>query len=501
MSAAGPPQGARPPGGTARSADRGDHTSAAGPPQGAQGSPLGGSATASAASVGAHPSAGWFRSLSWRDALVVGVPTLVLVVLAFWIASRFVQPAPPDRLVMATGAAGGAYQRYGEQYRRHLAKYGVTLELRPSSGAVENFALLRDGKVDVAFVQGGAGESPPADDGEPPVVSLGALYYEAVWVLQAMGGPPVDRLTDLMGRRLAVGIEGSGNRLLALQLLRDSGIDANNAKLLAIGGADVFKALDAGEVDAVFQVAGVEAPILADLVHRRDLTLLSLVHAAAYAKRNGHLTALTAPRGVVDIAADLPTRDISTVAVTANLLARNEVHPALMYLLLDTATAVNSGHARLAEMGTFPNARAQDVPVAEEAQRYYKSGKPFMQRYLPFWAANFVDRMLILLIPVFAVLLPAIKLVPIAYTYRLKARIAQWYARLGALESEIKGTPDPAQVDLYLARLDAIEKEISDAHVPKWFAEQAYLLRAAIDLVRERLGMPNAKASPGFRGQ
>jgi hypothetical protein len=270
--------------------------------------------------------------------------------------------------------------------------------------------------------------------------------------------------------------------------------------LLPIGGADVFKALDAGEIDAVFEVAGVEAPILAGLMRRRDLRLMSLVHAPAYAKRNGHLTALTAPRGVVDIAGDLPSRDISTVAMTANLLARNEVHPALMYLLLDTASAVNSGHARLAEAGTFPNARSQDVPVAEEAERYYKSGKPFMQRYLPYWAANFVDRMLILLIPIFAVLLPAIKFVPALYTYRLRARIVHWYARLGEFESELSGKPDRAKVAEYLARLDAIEAEINDAHVPKWFSEQAYLLRAAIDLVRERLGEPNAKAIPGFRG-
>ena len=445
-------------------------------------------------------SAGWFRDLSWRDALVVAAPALALIVLAFWVASRFVPPEPPDHLVMATGAPGGAYQRYGEQYRRHLAKYGVTLELRPSSGSGQNFGWLRDAKVDVAFVQGGEGEpAPPDSEGEPPVVSLGALYYEAMWVFQVAGGPPVDKLVELKGRRLAVGVDGSGTQFLALHLLRESGVDAGNSKLLPIGGADLFKALDAREIDAVFQVAGVEAPILADLLRRRDLALMSLVHAPAYAKRNGKLTALTVPRGVVDIEADLPSRDISIVAVTANLLARNEVHPALMYLLLDTAVTVNSGHARLAEAGTFPNARGQDVPIAEEAERYYKSGKPFLQRYLPYWAANFVDRMLILLFPIFAVLIPAIKFVPVLYTYRLKARIVRWYAQLGAVESELSGTPDPARVGDYLTRLDTIEAEINAARLPKWFGEQAYLLRAAIDLVRERLGTPDAKAIPGFR--
>jgi len=445
-------------------------------------------------------SAKWLRHVSWRDALAVAAPVLVLVVLTFWIASRFVQPAPPDHLVMATGPAGGTYQRYGEQYRRYLEKYGVTLELRPSSGSVQNFAWLRDNKVDAAFVQGGEGELAPADsESEPPVVSLGALYYEAMWVFQAAPAPAIDKLAELKGKRLAVGIDGSGTQLLALHLLRESGIDASNSKLLPIGGADLIKAPDAREIDAVFQVAGVEAPILADLLRRRDLTLMSLAHAPAYAKRDGKLTALTVPRGVVDIAADLPPRNISTVAVTANLLARNEVHPALKYLLLDTASTINSGHARLAEVGTFPNARGQDVPIAEEAERYYKSGKPLLQRYLPYWVANFVDRMLILLIPVFAVLIPAVKLLPVLYTYRLKARIVRWYARLDAVDSELSSAPVPGRIGEYLARLDTIEAEINAARLPKWFVEQAYLLRAAIDLVRERLGTPDAKAIPGFR--
>ena len=214
-----------------------------------------------------------------------------------------------------------------------------------------------------------------------------------------------------------------------------------------------------------------------------------------------YLRVLTVPRGVVDLVADLPARDITTVATTANLLAQNDVHPALVYLLLDTVSEVNSGHARLAEAGTFPNARGQEMPIAEEAQRYYKSGKPFLKNYLPYWAANFVDRMLILLIPIVGVLIPAIKLTPALYTYRLKSRIGAWYARLSEVEAEIAGRPDPAKVGACIARLDAIEAEIGAAHLPNWLSEQVYLLRAAIDLVRERLGTPGAKAHPRLRGE
>ncbi len=350
-------------------------------------------------------------------------------------------------------------------------------------------------------MQGGVGR-PLADvNGEPPVVSLGALYYEPLWVFLSASRPQVDTLTALAGSRMAIGAEGSGTRALALQLLLVSGVDSKNTLLLPLGGEELIAALDAGEVDVVFQVGGIEAPIIEQLLRRRDLRPMSFAQAAAHARRSLYLRELTVPRGIVDLVADLPARDITTVATTANLLAQNKVHPALMYLLLDTATEVNSGHARLAEAGTFPNARGQEMPLASEAQRYYRSGKPFLKNYLPYWAANFVDRMLILLIPIVGVLIPAIKLAPALYTYRLKSRIGGWYARLSEVEGEMAGRQNPAKVDACIARLDAIEAEIGAAQLPNWMSEQVYLLRAAIDLVRERLGSPGAKAHPGLRAR
>jgi hypothetical protein len=137
------------------------------------------------------------------------------------------------------------------------------------------------------------------------------------------------------------------------------------------------------------------------------------------------------------------------------------------------------------------------MPVAEEAARYYKSGKPFLHNYLPYWAANFVDRTLILLIPVFGVLIPAIKFAPILYTYRLKSRIGRWYEQLAEVEVEMSRQTDPARVGGYVRRLDLIEAEINATNMPNWLSEQMYLLRAAIDLVRERLETQEGKVVPG----
>jgi TRAP transporter TAXI family solute receptor len=451
------------------------------------------------------------RRLSWHDALIVGVPTLIVVVAAFWFAALHMRPAPPDHLVMATGPAGGAYEIFARRYRDYLAHYGVTLTLVASPGSVENLAKLADGSADVAFVQGGvaAGAVPRDadrdDDEDTPIQSLGALYPEPLWLFERAAGERrgdarARNIATLAGKRIAVGPEGSGTRALALELLRRSGVDAARATLVPITGDAAAHAVEGGDVDALFLIAGPSAPQVRELLNSRDVRPQSLVHAQAFARQLEFVRPLTLPRGLIDIAADIPDHDLDTVAVTANLLVRNDLHPALMYLLLDAATAIHGGATLLADAGTYPNGLHQDVPLASEAERFYRQGKPFLKRYLPYWLANLIDRMLVLLIPIVAVLFPAFKLLPALYTYRLRARITDGYAKLRALEEELDRTPVQGRVDDYVARLDAIEQHVNHLHLPSWFAREAYELRAAIDLIRERLGQPGTKAVPALRG-
>ena len=445
------------------------------------------------------------RHLSWREALIIGVPSLLVIVSAFWVAARYIKPAPPDHITMATGPAGGAYQHYAEKYRAILARNGIDLTLVPSAGSVENLDRLRKGTTDVAFVQGGiaigAGPADPDDDdsADAPIQSLGALYPEPLWVFGRKPIPDTVTLSALTHERIAVGPEGSGTRALALALLRLSGINPGDATLSPLAGAEAAAALQRGELDALFVVAGPSAPIVADLLKRSDVRAVSMLHSEAFARNLDFVTPLTVPRGVIDIKADVPDHPIATVAVTANLLVRSDLHPALMYLLLDAASEIHGHQSLLADAGTYPNARRQDVPLATEAERFYRQGKPFLQRYLPFWMANLIDRMLVLLIPLFAVLIPAIKFLPDLYTYRLKSRIVRGYGELRALEKSIAADSAPDKVRTYLERLDAIEHEISELHVPSWFASEGYRFRAAVDLIRERLGHPDAKILKEWR--
>ena len=439
-----------------------------------------------------------FRHLSWNDALRIGVPLAVVVIVAFYVASRFVKPSPPDHVVMSTGAPGGAYEKYAKRYQTFFARNGVTLELRPSEGGMENLNRLESGSVDAAFVQGGV--SPPvAEDAPSAVVSLGALYYEPVWVF-ARDKPQAPRqLRDLAGRRIAVGADGSGTQPLARKLLDMTGVDARRATLVPLAAEQAAAALERGTIDAAILVSGVSAPVIVELVRRPDIEVVNLVHAQAIARQHAYMAPLTIPRGLIDIKDDLPDHDVSTVAVTANLLVRADLHPALVYLFLDAASEIHGKQSLLADAGRFPNPQSQEFPLSDEADRFYKSGKPFLRRYLPFWVANLADRMLVYLIPLIAVLVPALRFLPDLIAYKPKSRIASLYAKLRALEREIATTRDPERIPEYLERLDAIEAEVTDAKVPAWFAQDVYTLRAAIDLVRERLGRPGAKAIPGFR--
>ncbi len=418
--------------------------------------------------------------------LMVGLPAFVLIV-AFWFAARFVKPAPPDNFVMTTGADGGAYHLFAERYRDILKRERITVTLKPSAGSMENFQRLQDANsgVDVGLIQ--AGVYP----GEPPegLRSLGAVYYEPLWIFYR-GKDEIDKLGQLAGKRVAIGAEGSGTRALALHLLKASGADTSSGDYLTLGGNDAVKALIDESVDAALLVASPDAPIVRELAKAKDVKLANLVQAEAFTRRFPFLTALQLPRGVIDLAADLPSRDVTLLATTANLIVKEDFHPALGFLLLQAAAEVHGRAGVFQKTGEFPAARESEFLLADEAQRYYKSGTPFLQRYLPFWVANLIGRLAVLLLPLVAVLLPLFKILPALIQWRNKSRLFKWYGELKYLEAQAAANPDPAQLGSYLDRLDEIEDGVNNTRVGASYSDYVYNLRLHVDLVRNRLHRP-----------
>jgi TRAP-type uncharacterized transport system substrate-binding protein len=431
-----------------------------------------------------------FRHISPRDALIVGLPVLALIVAGFWYAAQFIKPAPPRQLVIATGGEGGAYQRFAAAYRPLIERYGIEFVERPSAGAVENLGWLRDREkaLDVAFMQGGLG----IGEDNQGLVSLGSIYFEPLWVFYR-GKGVVNNLAQLKGARLAIGPEGSGTRKLALDLLEASGVAGAPTRLLPLSGLAAVDALKAGKVDAIFLVGSANTGSIWVSLFTPTFKLMSFAHADAYVRRWPFLSRLVLPRGAIDLVRDIPRTDVTLVAPVASLVAREEIHPALVDLLLETATAVHGPPGLFQNAGEFPNARQADFPLSAEAQRYYQSGRRFLQRYLPFWAATLIDRMLVLLIPLFALAIPLSRILPSLYGWQVRSRIYKWYGQLKFLEEAWRRDPASRPREAWLQEIDELESRVNRIRTPLAFANQFYILREHIGLVRrsmQRAGEP-----------
>lgn len=439
--------------------------------------------------------------LNIRSRLVLALTLLAVVgalALASWLLFSFVRPAPPRAVAMLTGTPGSAYALFAERYREALAREGIELVLLPSSGSVENLRRIKtEPGIDLAFVQSGIAHEPDSRD----LALLGSMVVEPVWIFHR-GRRELSRLTDLRGRRVAVGAPGSGTQLLALQLLADTGIPIGDAGQRALDEHAAADALLAGQLDAAFVVAAPEAPAVRKILAAPGIRLLDLAHADAYARRFPHLAPLVLPAGAIDLGAPKPPRDTRMLGATANLIARTELHPAIVTLLLQAAREVHGGPGLFQDAGDYPVLRGRDLPVHAAAKRYFEYGPPFLQRYLPFWLAVLVDRLLVALLPVLALAIPLSRIAPALYAWRMRARIYRWYGELKFLEADIDAHFDnpgdagsgAARLQRYLDDLERIEEQANRRRVPLAYTNELYTLREHIQLVRRTLQQRAAKA-------
>lgn len=421
---------------------------------------------------------------SWKDYFKVLGPAVFVTLIGFIIAYQFVDPAPPRKITVATGGLDGAYYLYARRYKELLQRNGVELEVRTTAGSVENLKLLdaESAGVDVAFIQGGTGRF--ADGGE--LLGLASLYFEPLWVFYRADAPAND-VTQFRGKRLAVGPEGSGTRAVAMRILADNGVSESNAAFLPIGGREAVAALKNFKADAAFLVASTDAPSVRALLEAPTVRLMSFKRASAYTRNHRFLSSVTLPEGVINMRANVPARDVALLAPAATLVASQSLHPALVDLLLQAAEEVHGGGGLFEKRGEFPSEKHLEFPLSPDARRYFRSGPPFLQRYLPFWVATFVDRMLVMLLPLVALAIPLMRIMPPVLRWRIRSRIYRWYRELLAIDPALRGETSLALLKERVAAIDRMEKEVSKVEVPLSYTDELYHLRLHINLVRGKL--------------
>jgi TRAP transporter TAXI family solute receptor len=431
-----------------------------------------------------------YTLLSLREMLLSAGPfailTIALLALTYW----WLDPNPPKRVVLATGPAQSAYEEFGKRYAEALARYGIEVELLSTEGSSDNLEKLRTGQADLGFVQGGTADI--GYDEEDTLTSLGSLFVEPLWLFYREDAarrlrkePVVRSLAELQGWRVNVGTPGSGVPRLFNTLLDVNRIEPGQLKLSRLEQTPATVAFLDGELDAVVFASAPESLMVQMLLQTPGVKLLDFAQSEAYSRRFGYLTPVSMPQGVVDLAKNIPARNVRLVASTTSLLAHSNTHPAILQLFAQTATQLHGGASWFSRAREYPSLEHSEVPISSEAQRAIKNGPPFLQRYLPFWLANLIERVWLAMGLIIVLALPLSRIVPPLYAFRIRSRVFRWYAELRDVEQRHESNDASAQE--LLEQLDTMESKVEKIVVPLSYTDELYALRNNIQLVRKKL--------------
>ena len=422
--------------------------------------------------------------VSWRDMIILLIPGLLLTIGIGWLGFKMIRPAPPDTLVIAGGQAGSSFENNAKKYAELISKHGIKVKIVTTDGSEENLNLLQkeNGTIDVGFVQAGLVD----EDETHGIMSLGTMYVQPFMVFYR-GRDDIDHLTELKGKKIAIGPEGSGTNTLSLKLIKENGMKATDFTLLEIDGDDAIDAFRKKKVDVIFTTSELtRTHTMRELMRLPGVHLMSFLQADGYLRNLPYLSRLTAPKGSFDLGLDIPKKEIQLIGTPVELIARSNLHPAISDLLLEAAHEVHGKPNIFRKPKEFPEAVEHIIPLSVEARRYYTSGSPLEYRRLPFWLASLVDRILIVLVPSLIVLIPLSRAIPPLYRWRIRSRIYRWYGMLIKIEREMQLNQTPEQLDDLHQRLMEVENSVDNLHLPIAFADQLYVLREHINMVRLR---------------
>jgi TRAP transporter TAXI family solute receptor len=406
----------------------------------------------------------------------------ILVAASFWFAAQFIAPPPPDKIIMAAGSKSGNYYKYAKLYKEALLKQRVHIEILETAGAVENIALLKEGKADIAIIQSGLA----TDENQENIEALASLYFEPMWIfIDEDDSEDISTLRDFLGENIAIGNQGSGTNNMARQILDANEITPKNTNFVEIGGRTAADKLINGDVKASFFVSGYNSDLIQKLLHNQKLSPFSFRRAESYSRLFPYFSAITLSEGLASLEKNIPSSDLQLLSPTAILAANKNFHGALKTLMVSEIMEIHNVNGAFSKIGDFPTLDYIDFPAAKEAEHYFEYGPNILQRFLPFWLADLVNRLKIMLIPLLGVMIPLFKIAPPTYKWRIRSKIYRWYKKLKHMENEI--SEGQANLKSILKSLDEIDEEAKNTPVPLSYSDELYNLRMHIRMVKQRL--------------
>ncbi|MBT8343770.1 MAG: TAXI family TRAP transporter solute-binding subunit [Sulfurovum sp.] len=416
----------------------------------------------------------------YRWLMVASVVVLSISLLLF-----FLKPSNETKgeIKIATGSKSGMYYQYALEYQRLLKKERVEVVIVPTAGSKEAQKLLHAEKVDMAFIQGGTIEKEISENLE----SLASIYLEPLWIFTKVDQREITRISQLVGKRISVGLTGSGTEQLAKKLLHANGINTSNTELFSLDTDDAKKALAKEEIDVLFTVISPHSPIIKGLLNEKKLHLMNVRRTEAYALQFPFLTHFTVPEGSFDLLNNIPSQDVNLISTVATLAVHKDFPPELIRLLVRVVKHVHKKETLFTSETHFPSSEYLELPTNKAAVGYLEKGENWLERTFPYWIAYNIIHFKLLLIPMLTLLLPLFKGVMPFYKWRVRRRIYHWYEDL----LEIEGALLDLQSFDYPAckkKLEILLEEILEqTKVPLSYAGELYALKLHVEFVLERI--------------
>ena len=390
------------------------------------------------------------RTLAWTVAVA-------LTVALIGVSIAVMGGAPPRKIVLATGQPGGMYSTFGREYRRRLAAQGLEVELVGTAGSVDNLRRILAGEVDVAFAQ--SGTYPAVNDPDHKIAGLAAIYYEPLWVF-LRSRLDLDETSAFRERSVAVGPSGSGTEAIAKAIMVEHGHDLTSPAIVNLTFNEAREQLEAGRLDVAFFVTSYRDPTIAELLRRKDLRLMSFRREAAYTRRFHGLTPIRLSEGLLDLRDNIPPESVTLLSPSAMLVGRSDLNPRVVELVLKVAQAVHRPGSLIDPPLKFPTIDGVDVPLDEAAETYLTSGESFLSRNLPYRAWRWVLVLKILVLPLLAVWLPALKIAPMIIEWRHNRWLHRYYARLRDVETRLASARYPSELRDGISELEALRGDV-----------------------------------------